>query len=75
MWVARVVGSCDNRIGAEAVVEGEEWFVYTTESVVGKKSDGASAKSHISVNKNVSRAAGGELRLCSGVQVGAALKW
>ena len=72
---ARVVGAGDNSIGAEAVVEGEERFGDTPESVVGKQSDGASPIRNISVNKDVSRAGGGELSLCSGVHVGAALKW
>ena len=72
---ARVVGAGDYRIGTEAVVEGEGRFGDAPESVVGKKSDLASMKSHISVKKDVSRAGGGELSLCSGVHVGAALKW
>ena len=73
---ARVVRAGDNRIGAEAVVEGKGRFGDSPESFVGNTSDGASPKSHISIDKeDVSRAGGGELSLCSGVQVGAALKW
>ena len=70
----RVVGAGENRIGTEAVVEGEGRFGETPGSIVGKKSDGASPKRHISVNKDVGRAGGGELSLCGGVHVGTALK-
>ena len=69
---ARVVGTGGNLIDAEALVEGEGTFGAKLESVIGKQTYGASPERHISVNKDVGRAGGGELGLCSGVRVGTA---
>ena len=68
---ARVVGAGDHLIGAEAIVESEEQVWSKAESVIGKNSDRASPEKGASVNKDIGRAGGGELSLCSGVHVGA----
>ena len=68
----RVVGVGGHFIDAEAVVEGEGTFGEKLESFVGNDSDGASPEMGVSVNKDVGRAGGDELSLCSSVHVGAA---